>query len=547
MFNKMGNMRISKNILFYLILCGLIVIFLFLTLGSLIMGHKSLTYDEPLHFRYGELIYQFNSDRFIDSVMPISVLNVIPAKLATVLLGEHLENEWQAMSIGRVSSILFSLGVGIICLVWAATLYGKWVGLVAFGLYVFEPNLIAHSRLITTDIFVTGMITLTLFLFWRFLEEPGVWRGLGAALALGLCQIAKYTGLFLYPLLIILAAIHYRGWIAAQFCHKPQRDLWQGIVAVLGYSLLFIVVSIMIINLGFLFNRTGMPLEGYTFQSKPLQFIQSSSAQLAKIPVPVPYPYLEGIDLVLYNEGIGEYMGRIYMLGELRKGEGFAGYYLIASVFKVPLPILALFLVSLGDLLKDLKNKVLHWKQIYLLIPALYFTIYFNFFFRSQIGIRFVLVIFPILLIFSASVIRKWDRFSRAPRIAFGILALYLIGSVASYFPHYLSYFNELVPDRKQAYRLLADSNLDWGQNRAELAEFLSEHPDYIFEPDEPTAGVIVVGANELVGVLGDPERYSWLRENFKPDGHLDYTYLIFEISQSDLLKIKEGYSEPFE
>ncbi len=92
-----------------------IFVFLFLTLGSLLLGNKALTYDEPRHFRYGESIYELNSDRFDDSTMPISVLNVVPSKIAERFLGDRL-NGWQIMSIGRISSILFSLGLGLLCL-----------------------------------------------------------------------------------------------------------------------------------------------------------------------------------------------------------------------------------------------------------------------------------------------------------------------------------------------------------------------------------------------------------------------------------------------
>jgi len=56
----------------------------------------------------------------------------------------------------------------------------------------------------------------------------------------------------------------------------------------------------------------------------------------------------------------------------------------------------------------------------------------------------------------------------------------------------------------------------------------------------KPTAGLLVIGTNELTGVLEGPETYAWLRENFRPDGHLYYTYLIFDISPSDLNGIME-------
>ena len=525
----------SKTVSSYVPLLALAVVFLFLTLGSLLLGNKALTYDEPQHFKYGEQIYELNSDRFDDSKMPISVLNVLPSRLAARIVGDRLASIWQIMSIGRISTIVFSLGLGLLCFVWAKSMYGALVGLVTFGLYVLEPNIVAHSRLITTDIFAAGTITLTLFLFWRFLESPSLGRAALAALALGLAQIAKYTGLLLYPILILLTVIRHWPWIASRLRSRAYGNLWHDLIVFVGYGLVFAVLSIVVINLGFLFNDTFASFGSFSFRSNELRLIQSRSGLMAALPVPVPYPYLEGLDWVLFHERTGIGYGNVYLLGALKEAEGFPGYFLVASLFKVPLPLLVLFGVSFVDWLRGFRADEFRSREMYLLVPALVFAIYFNLFFRTHIGIRFFLIVFPILLIFSSRIFVKWESFSRRAQYAFAFSGLFLVVSVASYFPHYLSYFNELVPDRKQAYRILSDSNIDWGQNRAELSEFLSTHAGYTFEPEDPTPGLVIVGVNALTGVLEDPSTFKWLRENFSPVGQLDYTYLIYDISPSDL------------
>jgi len=498
----MERNHLSRNFVYFAVVALLSFIFLFLTLGSIILGEKSLTYDEPQHYRYGEQIWALNSDRFDDSKMPFSVLNVAFSKLGQRILGERLENPWQVMSIGRIATTLFSLATGIIVLYWASSLYGKWIGLVAFGLYIFEPNIIAHSRLITTDMYATGTITLTLFLFWRFLDSPDFSIFLLASLALGLCQIAKYTGLFVYPLLILLTVFRYWNRIIQALRQNAFIALWRMLRPVIQYSLIFLIISLLIINIGFLFNRVGTPLADFNFRSRLLQSTQRQLSVLQNIPVPVPYPYLEGLDLVLYNESTSENYGSTYMLGELRQGEGFAGYFFVASLFKIPIPILLLIAAALVDLVRTYIQRKVRHEQVYLLLSILFFSIYFNFFFRAQIGIRFFLVVFPVLLIFSVRIFRNWNRFSGASRMGFALGGIYLVVSVLSYFPHYLSYFNELILDRTRTFRVLADSNIDWGQNKAVLDEFLEEHPEYIFEPNEPTSGLILVGVNELTGVL---------------------------------------------
>jgi hypothetical protein len=114
----------------------------------------------------------------------------------------------------------------------------------------------------------------------------------------------------------------------------------------------------------------------------------------------------------------------------------------------------------------------------------------------------------------------------------------YLIISVLSYHPHYLSYFNEFVLDRGHTYKILADSNLDWGQNKGELSVLLTEDPDLIFEPSEPTPGRIVVTVNKMLGIREGPQAFSWLRENFEPVDHFVYSYLIYDVSPQELSQI---------
>ncbi|MFQ5923804.1 MAG: glycosyltransferase family 39 protein, partial [Anaerolineales bacterium] len=307
----------------YLPLFALAIVFVFLTLGSLLLGRKALTYDEPQHYRYGEQIFELNSDRFDDSKMPISVLNVVASKLAERVVGDRLDSIWQIMSIGRISTIVFSLGLGLLCFVWAKSLYGALAGLVTFGLYVIEPNIVAHSRLITTDIFAAGTITLTLFLFWRFTESPSLGRAALAALALGLAQIAKYTGLLLYPTLILLTLIRHWPWIASRLRSRAYGNLWHGFLVFVGYGLVFAILSIVVINVGFLFNDTLAPFGSFSYRSDEFRLIQSSSGLMSALPVPVPYPYLEGLDWVLFHERTGIGYGNVYLLGALKEAEGF--------------------------------------------------------------------------------------------------------------------------------------------------------------------------------------------------------------------------------
>jgi hypothetical protein len=119
------------------------------------------------------------------------------------------------------------------------------------------------------------------------------------------------------------------------------------------------------------------------------------------------------------------------------------------------------------------------------------------------------------------------------------LLALWFAGSSLSYTPHPMSYFNELIGRRLDAWRYLADSNLDWEDRTREIDRYRAAHPDrlLVVSPREPSAGWVLVSANDLVGIQ-DPERYRWLRENFAPVEHVAYSYLLFRVPPERLREV---------
>jgi len=511
------------------------LLLLFIVNATFSIYHKSFTYDETAHFRYGRQLLDLESDRFDDSKMPFSVINALVYKLAVSIFPRQVENIWQAERLGRLATIAFSVLVGFIVYLWARE-WGRFAGLTALFLYVFEPTILAHSRLVTTDIYIMGMVMASVFTYWRFLQQPGWKRGVLAAVVLGLAQLAKYTSVFLFPLLLVLTVIHQLPIFLSLARDERKHSLRNRILKDLAIGLGFVLVALLIINIGFLFNRTFLPFGEYDFRSSLFQSIQANAGLLNAVPVPTPYPYLEGLDWIVHRERTGEGYGRIYLLGELRPhGEGFPGYFLVAMLFKLPVGLLLLTILAIVVYTRNASWEAFRERDMFLFLPWLMFTVYFNFFFRAQIGIRFILPSFPFMLVFCGRIAESWRHMRLDLRVGFVVLLISIVPSVLSYYPHYLSYFNAFVRDRTRAYRLLADSNLDWGQNKALVRSFLEAHPDYIFEPLEPTVGTIVVEVNKVVGVREGPELYAWLRECDEPVGHFAYSYLIFEFSQADL------------
>jgi hypothetical protein len=143
--------------------------------------------------------------------------------------------------------------------------------------------------------------------------------------------------------------------------------------------------------------------------------------------------------------------------------------------------------------------------------------------------------VFPLLYVFAGNLFTGWSQFSFVKKISAWALIAYLFISVFSYYPYDISYFNEIVWDRKQAYKYLADSNIDWGQGKNELHQYLAKYPGAAYGPNRPRAGRIVVGVNDLVGVTTDPEKYAWLRNNFEPVDTIVYSYLVYKISPEEI------------
>jgi hypothetical protein len=516
----------------------------------------SLTYDEPGHLQYGINVLHGDSDRFDDSKMPVSALNALPAVAAERLREGPLRRALASPEAARLSTAIAGLLLALLVYRWAGELYGGAAALLALFLCALDPNLIAHSQLVTTDLYAALGVAATFYGFWRLDRRRTPGAAVFAALALALAQLAKYTCIFLYPLLAVAALAAYGGPVARALADRDRPRLRRQLRAALGVAALIATATLLVVNLGFLGNRTFTPFGRYEFRSELFRRMQSLPG-LRALPVPLPYPYLQGIDLVRFRERGGKIFGRIYLCGQLRENEGFKAYYLYAYLFKTPLGGQLLFFLAAAAYALRRRSFRFRRDEIWMLAPALAFWIYFDLLYKAQIGIRYLLVAFPLMHVFTGSLLaaepvapevagiapsvrRRPAGAARRAAIAgiAGISAFAIAASVLAAFPDgYISYFNELVPDRGRAYEILADSNLDWGQDEAVLVRYLAAHPEVSVNPPAPVPGRLVIGANFLTGVMRNG-RYGWLRHNFEPVGAVTPSHLIFEIAPAELERL---------
>jgi len=535
---------------------------LFLIEAASIRG-KSLTYDAPVHLRYGLQVLHGDTTRFDDSKMPVSAWNALPMRVAEGLEPGPVREFLAADGTARYPTMVASLVLAWLVFRWSRELYGLGAGFLSLTLHLLDPNLLAHSRFVTTDLYAALTVALALYTFWRFLgSDPGSrarrgW-GVAAALAFGLAQVAKYSGAYLAPVLLLVAALRHLPALAADLRSRSWRRLGARLGASAAWCALFAAGFLLVVHAAFLFQDSFHPLAEYRFRSEPFRELQTELTAVwppswPALRVPAPYPYVQGLDWVLSRERSGTGYGDIYLLGETRRNEGFAGYFVIASLYKVPLPTQVVWLAAAVVYAAHVSRRKggrpgfdLARDGVLLLVPIAFFAVYFNVFFRAQMGIRYFLPVFPLLHVFAGCLLAPpvWGELRRGARARLAavgaLLGIWLAASVLSYYPHLLPYMNELLPERRLAYRVLSDSNLDWGQDIDAVERYLAENPEVVWQPDEPTAGRILVGTNWLTGVfakwgVGD----TWIFGRFEPVGHFRYSHLFFEVSEEDAARVR--------
>jgi hypothetical protein len=93
-----------------------------------------------------------------------------------------------------------------------------------------------------------------------------------------------------------------------------------------------------------------------------------------------------------------------------------------------------------------------------------------------NIGFRHLLPIYPFLFVWLGGCVGVlWASRSSLKKAGVFLLGLWLGWGALSNYPDYLAYFNE-VTEPADRYKVLADSNLDWGQDLKGLKQWMDEH-----------------------------------------------------------------------
>ncbi len=490
------------------ILIALTVIIFGITAFTSLM-EKSPVRDEPVHWAFGYgLLNQDDETTLQRGVGPVSVLNVLAG-------GGDVQGmrDPSSRTRSRIPTVIIGMILILGVAIFAWQLYGPTGAVFAALLAAFEPNIIAHSRWVTTDLAVTVGIFFTVLAAWWFSRKPGMGRAALTGAALGLTLLAKVSGLILLPLIPIF-------WFAAFLALRKQAGGKQkSPMFWLGSLLLVSLAAWLVLNTGFGWAGTMTPLGDFTFNST---LFNSVTAHLpAGVPVPLPALFTRCLDHSFWFTELGHPVAA-YLNGQFSH-DGFSQYYVIAFTLKSTLGFLGVLLLTL----LMIRKKNLH-DDLFLILPVILFFGYFSVFNDINIGLRYILPIYPLLCVAAGRIVAR-PKMGKPVLAAAVILLLLHMGASLSVWPHYLEYFNRFAGGPGNGYRYLSDSNLDWGQDRELLQNYLALSSDPVtVNPQNPGNGRIAVNTNRIIS-----GKYAWLKK-YKPVDRVAYTWFIYDITGQD-------------
>jgi len=165
--------------------------------------------------------------------------------------------------------------------------------------------------------------------------------------------------------------------------------------------------------------------------------------------------------------------------------------------------------------------------MLFLLGLISYFLLVLGFQNNVQIGIRHVLMVYPLLYVLAGFIVQL-PIYQKRTRLLSALLIAYSLVTYYYFYPNLISYSNEFIPIKKDAYKIMADSNLDFGQGKYALKKYLKLHPGVSIITDKPQSGSFVIGVNDYLDLKGD-HKYSWIYDVL-PDDQIDHSFLLFII-----------------
>lgn len=359
----------------------------------------------------------------------------------------------------RLPMIALTLALGVLTFVFARDLFGARAALLAVLLFALEPTILAHGRVVQTDIAAAFGFLLTVFAFYRYFTAPQWKLACGVGAAAGVAMLAKYSMVVLGPLLVLIFAFLFWRWHA-------QRK------AVVLHALLGALTLVVVINAGYFLYHRSLTEEdsawvAIVFESKNLVW---SSIRFLRLLLPTDF--VMGVYWQINHSREGHPAGLLGMYGQ----HGWWYYFPVAFALKTTIPFLILSICSLiwafGRMIRENEQRLLFLLMPFCLYTALMMVTPIN------IGVRYYLPGYLFLIMLGAGFLDFLLRHGRTGRKAVLVTAgvIMLVSTMAfeicRSYPSYMPYVNQLAL-RKPHWWYLSDSNVEWGDDVKELATYL--------------------------------------------------------------------------
>jgi hypothetical protein len=507
-----------------------------IVIAAIHISRQDVIVDEPDYYTYASRWLHGDverTDKMFDSKTPVVAVALLPRIIKQLSQPGYqaLDGGRSDVLSGRYLMVFFTIVISFYLFSWTRQLFGKKAWILPVLFFLFDPMVISYSMIITSDMASGACLLATMFHLYQFYLGKNRRHLLAFGGWLGLSFVCKASLLFLLPCLTLL---YYILLITGAIRFNWKKHL--------GYAALLAVVSLLVINVAYFGKDSFHSLERMPLLSNSFKTL-SAVPMVTKIPIPLPENYVVALDLLQYHQEIGagkvesSYPG-VFLNGEVRRQSGFWYYYLFVGFYKIPVSILLLIVMGICTFIVSFRGTTFIQKHLWYAWPAAFFFIVLSCFNSFQIGLRHLLLIYPLFFIGIGALFNYWQtRFNYTRQIAY-VLFLGMLFSVASYFPDLIPYTNEMLTDKKLVFRKIKDASIDYGQNITQRMEYIRDHPGTTLPQRQPTPGRFIATMADLIEETPESgiTKYTWLL-NFEPVVHYRYSMFVFDISAEDILR----------
>ena len=368
----------------------------------------------------------------------------------------------------RTAAAILTLLTALVVFFGTREMFGTGAAFIALTLLTFDPNLLAHGALITTDVGLTCFMFLTVFLFYRFLKCPSALRLIVTGISVGLVLAVKHTGLLILPIMFLLVLCE----IVLNIFGPDREKILRHALKLCGSLARITLIGWVVLWSFYRFRYDARP-NGLQMNPPLAEYVKGLEPHeawpislMARWHV-LPESYLYGLaDVKLTANYYTSYLlGKVY-------AHDVWFYFPVAFLIKSTVGVLVLLLLTLIVIATRRLNC---WREILFLVVPVIFYLAVALSVGMNIGVRHILVVYVFLYVLIAGAAWALIRRNRKWAYAVGLLVLVHAASSVMAFPNYIPYANELWGGPSQTYKYLTDSNADWGQQLKSIKQYLDQ------------------------------------------------------------------------